>query len=581
MTQERRPELQSDLDETINLFESRLNTTSSSSLGYTLTNSFPQNATTNDIRTVTYYDNYSLDHIYSYGDYAFIDDFPEEQSFAKSSKVKDLVTGGMIRVLEHDKWLRYVNYYDDRYRLIQSHNETQLGKDRISYLYDFLGNVMKSQTFHEDEETTKIRREYTYDKSNLMSISHQIEDGPVVEIASYVYNEVGDVIEKDQHIIEETAPVQRINYSYNIRGWLTHINDASLSDPEDLFGMELYYDYGFNNTWFNGNISGVKWKTWQDENTRAFGYNYDNTNRLMGADYISGEAFSWDKEPNLFDVGNLSYDYNGNILTAKRNGLITDYNDATYYGQIDDMAYSYNGNQLLAVEDLEKPAKDRNDFSNEKSLSKEYFFDRNGNMYKDENKNISNIVYNELNLPAIIEFADGKSIHYVYDATGLKLSGQLFEGTTPGKKTDYIGEFLYEDDVLTTIQHEEGRVVLGEGSYAYQYFLKDHLGNVRITYTTDPLVINGRATNEIANAETERAAFLNYDQVTRINSPLFDHTKEDSSHYAIRLSVIEGERIGLAKSFKVMPGDTIRAKSLQNTWIRIMCSGQPHIGTDA
>ncbi|WP_462247817.1 RHS repeat-associated core domain-containing protein [Ekhidna sp.] len=61
------------------------------------------------------------------------------------------------------------------------------------------------------------------------------------------------------------------------------------------------------------------------------------------------------------------------------------------------------------------------------------------------------------------------------------------------KVTDYVGEFIYETESggsrsLSLIQHEEGRVIPNEseGSYDYQYHLKDHLGNVRLTFSTTP-----------------------------------------------------------------------------------------------
>ncbi|MEM6830951.1 MAG: RHS repeat-associated core domain-containing protein, partial [Bacteroidota bacterium] len=67
--------------------------------------------------------------------------------------------------------------------------------------------------------------------------------------------------------------------------------------------------------------------------------------------------------------------------------------------------------------------------------------------------------------------------------------------------THYIGELHYEDlhegdgPQLQLIQHEEGRIVpkYGSGGHAepvkafdYQYHLTDHLGNVRVTYSTTP-----------------------------------------------------------------------------------------------
>ena len=51
------------------------------------------------------------------------------------------------------------------------------------------------------------------------------------------------------------------------------------------------------------------------------------------------------------------------------------------------------------------------------------------------------------------------------------------------KTTDYIGGIVYEDNTRKFISTEEGRIML-ESTPEYQYHLKDHLGNVRLTFTT-------------------------------------------------------------------------------------------------
>lgn len=62
----------------------------------------------------------------------------------------------------------------------------------------------------------------------------------------------------------------------------------------------------------------------------------------------------------------------------------------------------------------------------------------------------------------------------------------------------------------------------------YQYHLRDHLGNTRVTFTTDN-VESAKATLETATMNAERASFLRYDNARRISSHLFDHTNEASA----------------------------------------------------
>src|SRR5690554_6837467 len=95
----------------------------------------------------------------------------------------------------------------------------------------------------------------------------------------------------------------------------------------------------------------------------------------------------------------------------------------------------------------------------------------------------------------------------------------------------------------------------------YQYHLKDHLGNVRLTFSAEPVTKSNTATLETIHEDDESATFLRYAETTKINSTLFDHTGNGDTHYAIRLNGSENERIGLAKSLAVMTGDTIRAEA--------------------
>src|SRR5690606_13040602 len=92
------------------------------------------------------------------------------------------------------------------------------------------------------------------------------------------------------------------------------------------------------------------------------------------------------------------------------------------------------------------------------------------------------ITYNVLNLPTQVNKGSSDYIVYVYDATGRKHVQQVYGSMT--RKTDYVGPFIYENDQLQFINHEEGRILpASSGNSTYQYHLKDHLGNVRLTFS--------------------------------------------------------------------------------------------------
>jgi RHS repeat-associated protein len=112
----------------------------------------------------------------------------------------------------------------------------------------------------------------------------------------------------------------------------------------------------------------------------------------------------------------------------------------------------------------------------------EYFYDQNGNMTGDLNKQINHIEYNHLNLPQDITVTVSEPmeqhLYYTYDAAGIKLRKKK----DTGAKTDYIGNFVYVDNVLKYILTDYGRINVGTSSYTRLYDITDHLGNIRVTF---------------------------------------------------------------------------------------------------
>jgi len=103
--------------------------------------------------------------------------------------------------------------------------------------------------------------------------------------------------------------------------------------------------------------------------------------------------------------------------------------------------------------------------------------------------------YNYLDLPQQLKINKNNpnKINNLYTAAGTKLKKQTKINNTPVTTTDYIGSFVYEDEgtfELRYILTPEGRVIANpDGTFEYQYFLKDHLGNTRVTFTQTGEVI--------------------------------------------------------------------------------------------
>ncbi len=315
-----------------------------------------------------------------------------------------------------------------------------------------------------------------------------------------------------------------------------------------LFGFELGYDktvnkagQGFNHSEYNGTVGGMLWKSDGDDVRRKYDFTYDAANQLMRADFIQQNAddHQWNNAKVNFSVkigdGSnplLAYDANGNILRMQQWGL-----KLTGSVQVDDMIYNYfnNSNKLSAVAEQGSAATDNKlgDFTDRNNSGNDYGYDGNGNLVSDLNKRINGatganitsggaIAYNHLNLLQQINVSDDNgnakgTINYVYDAEGNKLQKITTENnvTVRYNNADYSGSVtttttyldgaVYESktynnaalaalaytDKLQFMTHEDGRArfidVAGNtpAHFEHDYFIKDHLGNVRMVLTEE------------------------------------------------------------------------------------------------
>ena len=113
-----------------------------------------------------------------------------------------------------------------------------------------------------------------------------------------------------------------------------------------------------------------------------------------------------------------------------------------------------------------------------------YGFDLNGNMARDPHKKMT-VSYFYHNLPKKVTFDNGNIIEWVYDATGNKLTKKTNAATN--NVTHYINGIEYVGTVagynIEAIYHAEGRCTPQSSTWRYEYSLRDHLGNTRITFT--------------------------------------------------------------------------------------------------
>ena len=199
-------------------------------------------------------------------------------------------------------------------------------------------------------------------------------------VASYSYDDIGRLVS-----LKQSGNAGIVNYAYNIRNWLKEAKS-------DRFCQNLLYENTGAYPCFNGNISRMQWQTSKDNVLRGYDFAYDGLNRLEESTYAEGAGMSQNK--NRYSEKILSFSPNGSIECLQRYGKK---NNGTF-GLIDDLTYSYNGNQIKAISDKAGSLLYNGsfDFKDGANADVEYFYDANGALVKDLNKGISNIEYDVL-----------------------------------------------------------------------------------------------------------------------------------------------------------------------------------------
>ncbi|WEK17959.1 MAG: DUF6443 domain-containing protein [Candidatus Pedobacter colombiensis] len=545
-----------------------------------------------DMLSYTNYDHYG-DDMPGFIAGEFTDMIPANNVLAVPSNVtyiaRGLPTKSALRVLDPQtgltgQWMYKAVYYDAKARPIQT-NETNIigGFDVNSHVYYFQGQLYKNKLRHHDTSAVAIPGtndgiyyDYTVvntfernfgigGKGNDLVKKHtqKINDGPDYELSGYEYDHLG------RNTLKQWTAGLNLQ-EYNMGGMMNHIAFRKYNQ-DTVFNENLYYHNGFASRLYNGNIAGITW--WgKDHVKRAYGYTYDNLNRLTHAEFNQYNG-GWNKTGGVdFTASNITYDLNGNILTMNQMGRLP---GAASSIPMDILAYKYapGSNQLFNVKDGVAPAVTaalpdfKDDGNNNANTVEEYRYDKNGNLVWDLNKKISAIRYNHLNKPSRIT-VDGKgTINYTYDAAGNRIRKVMVDAVTAAtEQWDYVGNFVYKNRELQYILNDEGRarpIAAGHAEYAavpdgewqtkfvYDYFVKDHLGNVRSTINSKPNAYPYLAMHNISTANIENLIF---DNITAVRDTKPGSTDPDDM--AARLNGAElDRRIGTAIMLQTNPGD--------------------------
>ncbi len=415
--------------------------------------------------------------------------FKAAEAFGQSARtsLQGLPTGSRTSVLNPTTdiiktTLMSNSYYDELGRVIQTAAENHKGgTDYSSSKLDFSGRVLENKL--STQNNLRIETRTAYDVGGrVKSICQRIDESYWEPVSRHSYNAIGEL---DEKILG--CYLQRLSYTYEMRGWLTKINNPdqlwnNFAD-KDFFGMSLKYDKV-------GNIIEWNWRTSKRKGTNndlfdievrdpyTQDFRYDELNRLKFAELKKNGAsiFKLYGPPGTGDE--ITYDDNGNITAMNRS-----FNGSP----VDQLVYNYKivnaSNQLVSVTDGGNNGVNSNFF---KDGVANYSYDPNGNLITDSGKGIDKVEYNYLNLPEKVTFS-GKEVNYTYTGSGQKLLA-VFPN---GKKNHYIAGLVYDQDGLEFIPTSEGRILppqravnptdgVKNNFYRFEYQLKDHLGNLRL-----------------------------------------------------------------------------------------------------
>jgi|GEM_PF-796273 len=502
------------------------------------------------------------------------------QPLTASSRTRGSLTGNKRIVVNSSTVLYTLNIYDQSTRAIQiATTNYSGGTDIATVQYSFSGRTLRTHVQHQksgnNPQSHTMLTKFAYDHAGrVLSVTKKLDNTPEQTISQYTYNELGQLKTKVQG-----ANVETQTYSYNIRGWLTGINEQYINtagSTANYFGESLSFDYGFTTNQLNGAIAGAKWKAAGDGIARAFGFSYDKANRLKTADFTQQNQGStaWTSNTVDYSVSALTYDAGGNLLSMKQRGLKLS-NSAT----IDSLTYQYfaNSNQLQKVSDGIADTSPMGDFKDTALAADDYTYDANGNITKDYNRHLhttangAGATFNFLNKPDSLVIAGKGRISYYYDAGGVQLRREVKDVSGQVKNYLYINGFVYLNDTLQYVLQEEGRIryakkknsTTGATYYAYEYdyFVKDHLGNVRTVLAEGRDTATYAATMETADSAVVNSLFSNvYSPVRTVAAKPAGFDTDNANLQVARLNAIAGvnKKTGPSLVLKVMAGDKVQ-----------------------
>ena len=354
----------------------------------------------------------------------------------------------------------------------------------IYYDYELVsGNV--NQVSYNPDKVDQFYHKYEYDLNNRLEKAFTSSDKILwEEDARYIYYNHGPLARMEMG----HDKIQGCDYAYTLQGWIKSVNSPAkygenhepgkdgkdllfggLPNPNSLVGRDgAAFRLGYNSTDYSpisNSFVGPMTSAWAQVNVLGNGlyngniammstniagldasahegylmkaYNYDQLHRVKesrsyGVDNVLNEVVAL---PSGLDAYKTEYDYDadGNLQSLKR-----------FDGSanlIDDLVYNYNNinrpNQLTSVKD-ENIADNAFDYDVDNQLDGNYEYDAIGNLISNDQDNIENIVWDVYGKVTKIVFENSRETRFTYDASGNRVSKEIFFNNNFIKATHYL-----------------------------------------------------------------------------------------------------------------------------------------------
>ena len=360
---------------------------------------------------------------------------------------------------------------------------------KLSYIYDLQGNVLWKDFYDYNSGSSDFNTTYSYDNLNRLStVQTQYAGGTTVQDGLYRYYANNKV----QRLQLGTA--QGVDYTYNERDWLQMINQQNINGwqdpghdssaiPMDKFGEVIGYNIighigaaQGDTAQYNGNISWLMYQMYGVPFSGSLGtatlvgnsYSYDKANRLTASDfgYYYTPDSTWHTTP-AYDA-NYAYDNVGNFTTLQRYGSTGSIQDNLTY------TYTQGTNRLSSING---------------SLAV-YNYDSNGNVKYDTHRGIGFMIYDPDNLPVTAYLTNGEQLIYENDVNGNRVRNTISgssdnyyfngaDGKTEAVALLPLSNVTY--NILGAGGDNIGQLRVINSNPARYYYLKDHLGSIKMT----------------------------------------------------------------------------------------------------